>query len=73
MNTVVLHMNDDLLKRTFECSNENEQRLAANLICHDEGIDNLTDSEFSLLVETGYVHLGSGYGLIYIGGLESIN
>lgn len=83
MNTVVLYVcTGGYLGRTFECSNDDEIRLAANLICQDLGIDLLTDEEFNELLFDYEIHVerlcsecSSAWesGNIYIGGLEAIS
>lgn len=74
MNTVVLYIDEShILGQTFECGNEDEQRLAVNLICQAENIEELSDDKFNEFIDNEELYLGFGNGTIYVGVLESVS
>lgn len=61
------------LGRTFECCNNDEVRLAVNLICQGLGEPELNDKQFEILIGDTYYYLGLGNGNVYIGVLEAVS
>ena len=72
MNTVVLFIYaSGGLGHTFECSTQDEQRMAANLIRRGLSLPELTDQQFEELFDL--FDLQFQEGTIHIGGLEAVS